>query len=353
MRDTPAPGKVIRVKAGEDASATIEKASCGDTVELQAGATFNRLVLPAKQCDDSHWIIIRTSTPDSKLPPEGTRLEPCYAGVASLPGRPPFHCKASENVLAKLEFDGKGGVGPVLIQKGANRYRLIGLEVTRVVSPAPVYHLIGPQNGPQGGAADHFIFDRMWIHGTPQNETVRGVMLSHIRYAAVIDSYLSDFHCVAVTGACVDSQAIAGGLGDDPMGPFKIVNNFLEAAAESILLGGGGATETPADIEIRGNHMFKPMIWMRGQPGFVGGLDGGNSRTQYAVCSRTISSKIRGGVHASWVRGLAYAEESGARPAQRLSDVPGHGRDNPQLHNQPCWRGVCDSQRPLRQWRSR
>jgi len=274
MRDTPAPGKVIRVKSGEDASAAVEKASCGDTVELQAGATFNRLVLPAKQCDDAHWIIIRTSAPDSKLPAEGTRLEPCYAGVASLPGRPAFHCKSSENVLAKLEFDGKGGAGPVLISKGANHYRLIGLEVTRVVSPAPLYHLIGPNNGPQGGAADHFIFDRMWIHGTPQNETVRGVMLSHFRYAAVIDSYLSDFHCVAVSGACVDSQAIAGGLGDDPMGPFKFVNNFLEAAAESILLGGGGATETPADIEIRGNHMYKPPIWMRGQPGFVGGLDG-------------------------------------------------------------------------------
>ena len=57
MRDTPAPGKVIRVKSGEDASAAIEKASCGDTIELQAGATFNWLVLPAKQCDDSHWII--------------------------------------------------------------------------------------------------------------------------------------------------------------------------------------------------------------------------------------------------------------------------------------------------------
>jgi hypothetical protein len=39
-------------------------------------------------------------------------------------------------------------------------------------------------------------------------------------------------------------------------------------------LGGGAATATPEDIEIRHNHMFKPLIWMRGQPGFVGGLDG-------------------------------------------------------------------------------
>ena len=270
MRDTPAPGKAIHVRAGEDASQAVEKAACGDTVELQAGASFPQLVLPAKKCDDAHWIIVRTSAPDSKLPPEGTRLEPCYAGVTSLPGRPPFHCKSSENVLAKLQSEGKGPGGPVTISPGANHYRLIGLEVTRHTAPNIVYNLIGPQDAP----ADHLIFDRMWIHGSPQDETARGVMLSHLRYVAVIDSYLSDFHCVAISGACVDSQAVAGGSGNDPMGPFKIENNFMEGAAETILLGGSAGTETPYDIVIRRNHMFKPLIWMKGQPGFVGGLDG-------------------------------------------------------------------------------
>jgi len=266
---TPAPGKTLQVRAGEDPSQALSKASCGDTVQLQAGATFGSLVLPQKKCDDSHWIIIRTSAPDSKLPPEGTRLTPCYAGLSALPARPALHCDSTENALAKIEFNGKGGNGPVILAAGANHYRLIGLEVTRAVSPAAVYNLIGPS-----GTADHLIFDRMWIHGTPQAETVRGIMLSRVRYVAVVDSYFSDFHCVAKTGACVDSQALGGGWGDDPMGPFKIVNNFLEGAAECILLGGGEGTATPTDIEIRRNHMFKPMTWMKGQPGFVGGADG-------------------------------------------------------------------------------
>jgi hypothetical protein len=267
---TPAPGKRVLVHAGEDPSQAVARASCGDTIELQAGATFGKLVLPAKQCDDSHWIIIRTSAPDSKLPPEGTRLTPCYAGVASLPSRPAFQCASSDNVLAKIEFNARGGSGPVILEPGANHYRLMGLEVTRAESTGPVYNLIGTNKG----AADHVVFDRMWIHGTAQKETVRGVMLAHVRYAAIVDSYFSDLHCVAKTGACVDSQAIAGGVGDDPMGPFKIENNFLEAAGECLLFGGGQATTTPSDIEIRHNHLFKPLIWMKGQPGYIGGLDG-------------------------------------------------------------------------------
>ena len=273
MRATPAPGKTITVRAGEDPSRALAQASCGDTIQLQAGATFDKLLLPQKQCDDAHWIIVRTSAPDAKLPAEGTRLTPCYAGVSSLPGRPALNCTATENVLAKIEFTGMAGNGPIKIAQGANHYRLIGLEVTRSESPAVVYNLIGPENA-EDAAFDHVVFDRMWVHGTAHYETARGIMLSHSRYSAVIDSYFSDFHCIAKTGNCVDSQAIAGGHGDDPMGPFKIVNNFLEAAGENIIFGGGAGTATPTDIEVRHNHLFKPMTWLRGQPGFAGGLDG-------------------------------------------------------------------------------
>jgi hypothetical protein len=58
------------------------------------------------------------------------------------------------------------------------------------------------------------------------------------------------------------------------MGPYKIVNNFLEASGENILFGGGEATATPQDIEVRHNHMFKPLTWMKGQPGYTGGTNG-------------------------------------------------------------------------------
>ncbi len=270
LKDTPARGKIWNVASGQSIEKVLAEASCGDIIQLEAGATFSgNMVVPAKPCDDSHWIIIRTSAPDSSLPPEGTRLTPCYGGVSSLPGRPPLNCTSTANVLAKIEFNARGGSGPISFAPGANHYRLIGLEITREDSPGPVYNLIQ-----FAGSADHIVLDRVWIHGTAQAESVRGILLGQSRYVAVVDSFFTDFHCVAGTGACGDAQAIAGGIGDGPMGPYKIVDNFLEASGENIMFGGGQATATPQDIEVRHNHMFKPLTWMKGQPGYVGGTNG-------------------------------------------------------------------------------
>jgi hypothetical protein len=272
VADTPAPGKVHTVNASDNLQAALDKASCGDTLALEAGATFiGRFVFPQKNCDDSHWIIIRTSAAD-ELPAEGSRLTPCYAGVSSLPGRPDFHCDSTKNVLAKLVFEGRAGEGPVIFAAGANHYRLEGLEITRGSSDNSITALVASQ--PRDSGANHIVLDRVWVHGTAQAETTRGVYLAGTSYFAIVDSFLSDFHCVAVTGSCTDAQAIGGGGGDIPSGPYKIVNNFLEASGENILFGGGAATVTPADIEIRHNHLFKPLIWKPNQPGFVGGTSG-------------------------------------------------------------------------------
>lgn len=269
MNDSPASGKTWNVGSGQNLESALAAASCGDVIKLQAGATFSgNFTIPNKRCDDSHWIILRTSAPDSSLPAEGTRLTPCYGGVPTLPGRPPFNCASAANVLAKIEFSGRGS-GPIAIASGANHYRFIGLEVTRTASAASVNALIQFQ-----GSADHVVFDRDWIHGTARDETVRGILLGASRHVAVVDSFFNDFHCIAKSGSWVDAQTIVGGLGEGPMGPYKIVNNFLEASGENILFGGGEASATPQDIEVRHNHMFKPLMWMNGQSGFTGGTSG-------------------------------------------------------------------------------
>lgn len=268
MANTPAPGVTTTVNAGGDFQGALNSANCGDTIQLQAGATFTGVyTFPAKSCDDNHWIIVRTSAPDSSLPAEGTRMTPCYAGVASLPGRPAYSCPSTANVLAKLVMGSTTGSGPIVFATGANHYRLLGLEVTRNAGGLVIYNLISMQNG---GPTDHLILDRMWVHGTATDETTRGLALGGSTTVAVIDSYYNDFHCISITGACTDAQAVSGGLGNLAQGPYKINDNFLEASAEAVLFGGGAATVAPTDIEVRFNHMFKPLTWLAGQPGFIG-----------------------------------------------------------------------------------
>jgi hypothetical protein len=271
MADTSAPGSTITVNAGGNLQSALNSANCGDTIQLQAGSTFTGpFTFPAKSCDDNHWIIVRTNADDSLLPAEGSRMTPCYAGVSSLPGRPDFHCASTTNVLAKLVMASYGNAanGPILFASGANHYRLLGLEVTRATGIGIIYALASVASG---GTANNLILDRIWMHGTAQDETNRGVWLEGVTYLSLVDSFLTDFHCSTV---CGDAQAVAGGLGSGPMGPYKISGNFLEASTENVMFGGGAATATPADIEISHNHMFKPLTWMKGQPGYVGGPNG-------------------------------------------------------------------------------
>ena len=143
----------------------------------------------------------------------------------------------------------------------------LGLELTRSAGVKGAPTLVGEVTD---GNANHIIVDRSWLHGTAQDETGTGFSVKGMNYAAIVDSYLNDFHCTSVSGTCSDSHAVGGGNGDHQDGPFKISGNFLEAAGEAVMFGGGAATVTPTDIEIRRNHFFKPWQWMKGQPGFRG-----------------------------------------------------------------------------------
>jgi hypothetical protein len=326
LADTPAPGSKRIVKEGEDLQQAINDAKCGDTLELQAGATFRGVYrFPKKSCDDAHWIIVRTNAPDNALPPENTILTPCYAGVASLPGRPDFHCSSVRNVMAKLEREGRGEAGPIILEAGANHYRFVGLEITRAPGPH-LRHLVEPED-----TGDHLVFDRLWLHGTAQDETKGGIHLSGTTDVGIVDSFFTDFHCIAKSGSCTDAQAINGGTGDQPGGPYKILNNFLEASGQSILFGGAKGSTTPTDIEIRHNHFFKPLIWMPGHPGFVGAADGNpfivkNSielkNAQRLLLEGNILDNVWGGfTQSGFAIVLLPANQGGHCPECRVMDI--------------------------------
>jgi hypothetical protein len=330
LAETPAPGKVYQITEGQDLQQAINNAKCGDTLKLQVGATFQGIFrFPNKPCDDAHWIVVRTSSPDESLPPENTILTPCYAGVPSLPGRPDFHCSAVRNVMAKLELDRKAEQGPVLFEDGANHYRFIGLEITRGMPGFRMRNLVQPDK-PED-TANHLVFDRLWLHGTAQDETKAGIHLSGTTDVGIVDSFFTDFHCIAMHGSCTDSQAVNGGSGDHPGGPYKIVNNFLEAAAENILFGGAPATISPADIEIRHNHLFKPILWKPGEPAFIGAADGSPfivknclelKNAQRVLIEGNILENTWGGfTQAGFAILLMPTNQGGNCPACRVTDI--------------------------------
>jgi hypothetical protein len=256
---TPSPGKQIQLGVNDDLAAYVDKAKCGDTLLLPAGAVYEVRDLPSKKCDDAHYITIRTSTPDSKLPPQGTRISPGWAGEASLPGRPPFAQPpgGTAKLMATIVVKNPSGASV------GDHVRFIGLEWTSRADVS-INRIITVEHG------DHVVIDRNYIHPADGAEIAHGVGLNEgSHHVAVINSYISGLNCIARTGKCTDATAVGGARSDEPFGTFKIYNNFLESSGENILFGGAPSKNNPTDIEIRRNHLFRPMIWKEGEPGYT------------------------------------------------------------------------------------
>lgn len=239
-------GRTIAVRGGGDLQAALEEAQPGDVITLQAGAVFRgNFRLPKKA--RSGWVVIRSSAAEKDIPVEGVRITPAFSGV-----------------MAKLVTP--NSVPVIQTAPGASGFRFIGIEFT-VAEDVHTLRQIVAFGGTQSSRSDlpgDLILDRCYVHGHRTANVFRGVLLNSAS-SAVVDSHISDIH---VAGH--DSQAI---LGYNGPGPFKISNNFLEAAGENIMFGGGDPQIrdlVPSDIEIRNNHFFKPLRWRQNAPGFSG-----------------------------------------------------------------------------------
>ena len=262
-------GSVIQVRQGDDLQKALNQAKPGDAIVLQAGAVYTGpFTLPVKE--GQGWITIESS--DLKQLPQGTRVSPDDA--AHMP-----------KLQASYE-------SVVRTAPGAGRYRLVGLEVR----PGPprgkllgkiLEWLGGIDSADAAGAPgaaflenlmvfgssssdtldslpDHIIIDRCYLHGDPQVGARRGIAMN-ARTGAVIDSYISD-----IKKAGEDAQAISTWNGP---GPYKIVDDYLEAAGENVMFGGQDPSIkglVPSDIEVRGNLFTKNLAWKKGAAGYQG-----------------------------------------------------------------------------------
>jgi hypothetical protein len=242
----PTTGATIAVGPSDDFQAALNSAALGDRIVLTSGAVFRGpFILPKKT--GSGWITI---TGGFALPT--TRISP-----------------ANRSLLPKFEAAQTDGF-IFVAARGAHHYCFVGIEM-RPVAGAFLFSLvnfgydrIGIQYTSISDLPHHIVFDRVYMHGDPSKGSRRGIALNAAS-VAVINSYFSDFKEVGA-----DTQALCAWTAP---GPFKIVNNYLEAAGENVMFGGSASAisgVTPSDIEIRNNTFAKPVSWRIQDPSYAG-----------------------------------------------------------------------------------
>ena len=245
----PAGGRTVRVPARGNLQSALDAARPGDVLLLPAGATYvGNFNLPNKGATPGGaaaggWIIVRTDVPDARLGAAGTRMTPSRSKALQL-----------ARILSS-NYDPAIGT-----EAGAHHFRFTGVEIgvtpdVKTMNTLVRFGASGESQRTLASMPHDLIVDRSFVHGTATLDMKRCIALNS-GSAAVMDSWVSDCH--ARNG---DSQAI---LGYNGAGPYRIENNYLEAAHEVIMFGGsdpGVPGLVPSDIEVRGNHITRPLAW--------------------------------------------------------------------------------------------
>jgi PKD repeat protein len=277
----------IYVAAGGDLQAALNNAQPGDTVLLAEGAEFvGNFVLPVKT--GSAWITVRTSAPDTVLPPAGVRIHPSHVPL-----------------LARLRSPNQSAALRTL--PGAHHWDIRYLDFAANDNGFNDIIQIGDGSSAQNTLASvphHITLDHVYVHGDPALGQKRGIALN-AAHVIIRDSYVSD--CKAVGQ---DTQAIAGWNGP---GPYTIENNYLEAAGENLLFGGADPAipNLVADgIVIRRNYFSRPMSWRNpivGTPaGVTAAVEAGGSLAAGTYAYRVVARRAVG--QGTMVRSTASAE---------------------------------------------
>ena len=146
------------VPAGGNLQAAINGAAPGDTIVLDAGATYTGpFTLPAKSGD------LYVTIQSSRVSEITGRVSPSQSGL-----------------LAKLRAN--FGAEPIIkTATGAHHYKLIGLEISTFTATDFIYDLVRLGSDSQTDLASvphHLILDRLWVHGFQAQDLQRGISLN-------------------------------------------------------------------------------------------------------------------------------------------------------------------------------
>jgi hypothetical protein len=231
--------------------AAFDGAQPGDVIELQAGMTYTgNFKIKQGSGGENGWIYVISSNAN-QLPGEGVRVSPA-------------------NVTNMAKIMSPNGYNPTLIiQPDVHNFRLVGVEIATAYTERTYqqYGLVrvGWVEPASGEApAENIIFDRCYIHGTSTGNIRDGFVIYNVSRLSIINSYISDIHGVQIESHGIQMFESAG--------PVKISNNHIEAAGINVFIGDDVSVEglIPRDVEVTGNHLYKPLSWKIGDPAYAG-----------------------------------------------------------------------------------
>lgn len=255
-------GGTTHTPANSAAFATaLTNAVLGDVIVLDKTVTYvGPFTLPNKT--GSGWIYI-ISNDLASLPSYGEAWANCVGYVSGDPSNiANWNIATHAALMPKITGATSGDSNAITNASSAHHYRFVGCEIKNSGSLTNVTATVGLGSGDTSNSTvpHHIIFDRCYIHGSTSATApgIRGVQMNGENLACV-GCYIADYF---VDGA--DTQAVWTRQGN---GPFKVVNNFLQASGENVMYGGADPTianSVPSDIEIRHNLFYKPTSWVGG-----------------------------------------------------------------------------------------
>ena len=235
----PVTGQTWRPADAAALQQAVNQAQPGDEILLAPAVSYvGAVYLPPRS--GSGWITVRTYLPTAEQPPAGTRVTP-----------------ASAARFAKIVAYGRNDPA-IAAADGSRGWRFTAVEITVHDSVRSLNTLVTLGRNTARSVDQiptDFIFDRVYIHGTPQLDMVRCVGLNSAR-TAIVNSSVEECHARGF-----DSAALGGWSGP---GPFRIENNSLSGAGMGVFFGGSDpliANLSPSDIVIRNNRIWRPLSW--------------------------------------------------------------------------------------------
>jgi len=245
-----AASKVRILNGGEDLQTVLDSfagTNVDVTIVLSPGYVYNKpLVL--RNRPNNNWITVTSAhsfDPSVRVSPNDAANMPKLIASGSDPA-----VMTDQTLPPGADHPGAG-----------HHYRLIGLEITTTAPLNWNLVLLGTTKETTVADLPHDIYiGNSYIHGASSGEMVRGIMVDGGNIE-IQSNYISGFKSTFMEANAIGFFNCTSN--------FDIENNYLEAAAENLIVDGAGETIlnlVPQNITIKHNYFYKPLEWRNLNP---------------------------------------------------------------------------------------